>query len=162
MPKFHDFADSFFSPVMWGEGGEFWPYLITAVAVIVAIIGVIVTKRLAYIETRVVTAFVLFMCAGLASFIPFNEANRHIAQNNITAKYDTSAMKFEKFEPDRKGLTGSNQNVIVSARYPAEAPDASHEIYFIFREGSGEPFLMRQDMTDEEFQNLEKAILKAE
>lgn len=55
---------------------------------------------------------------------------------------------------------GSKSNIIASEA-SAETSDVSQKIYFVFKENAGEPFLMRQDMTDEEFKNLEMGIQKA-
>jgi hypothetical protein len=119
-------------------------------------------KRFADIAATVLVSLFLFSFAVIGSSGATLIANSRIAQDNISAKYDTSAMKLQTFQSDKTGITGSKSNIIASETYTGGAPDSSQEIYFVFKEGSGEPFLMRQDMTDAEFNNLEKAISKTD
>lgn len=76
-------------------------------------------------------------------------------QNTMSLLWSLKSLK-----GDFNGVTGSKANIIASESC-AETNDVSQKIYFVFKEGTGEPFLMRQDMTDEEFKSLEMGIQKA-
>jgi hypothetical protein len=163
MSDFHNFADSFFSPAMWGPGAEFLPYVIATLYVIVSIALIVLVSRFIGEMPGFAVFLIVVVIAVIASSVATRGVDREIAQKNIAMKYDTSEMRFEKFGGDGDGaLTGNTAHTITSAVYPDRAANIYREIYFVFPKGSNEPFLLRKEMSDEEFQNLEKAILKDE
>jgi ABC-type lipoprotein release transport system permease subunit len=157
MPDYRNFADSVFSREIWNNEGHFW--LLLAFSVL-AVTSVVFLFARSYHNEKLLLA-TLWVGSGVVAvgvivmiFGPYvvNDFNRNVVETNIAAKYDTSKLKFNYYDPATK---------TVRAYYADKDSSTNKELTFTFEKDGIEPFLVKY-ISDDSLNNIEKAISKAE
>jgi hypothetical protein len=156
MSDYRNFADSIFSPEIWSNEGHFWLLLafsVLAVASVVFLFARSYHNEKLMLATLWVGSGVVAVWIIVAIFGPYvvNDFNRNVAEKNIAAKYDTSKLKFNYYDPVTK---------TVRAYYSDKNSSTNKELTFTFEKSGTEPFLVKY-ISDDSLNNIEKVISKA-
>lgn len=156
MPNYRDFADSIFSSEIWQNEGRPWIYFALGI-VFIAILsygysGRHPNKTLENSSIWAMLAVSLtVICAIVFGQQTVDSINQNIAKNNISQKYDTSKLKFLRYD---------NTERLVTASYTDRNTGRHEAITFSFDYGEKEPFLVKTGASGEYLSNIEKDILR--